>query len=147
MADQRKSAKQTDARRRAREKAAKFRELQDTLEQLATDYFVVVDSIEEMNEDTEREIAKLRERAAKQSQKAHHDADQVIVRMVDAGASPAEVADRLGISARDIKKATRVTPVPAQGGSATPSQADTRDGELGAGEPNAGQDGDEQEAA
>ena len=113
MTEQRKSAKQTDARRRARDKAAKFRELQDTLEQLATDYFVAVDSVEDTNEETEREIAKLRERAAKQTQKARDAADQVIVRMVDAGASPAEVADRLGVTVREVKKASKGAPAAA----------------------------------
>jgi len=115
MTEQRKSAKQTDARRRARDKAAKFRELQDTLEQLATDYFVAVDSVEDTNEETEREIAKLRERAAKQTQKARDDADQVIVRMVGAGASAAEVADRLGVTVREVRKASKGAPTPASG--------------------------------
>ena len=112
MADPRKSAKQTDARRRAREKAAQFRELQDKLEQLATDYFVSVDSVEETNEETEREIAKLRERAEQQTQKARDEADQVIVRMVAAGASAAEVAERLGVTPREVKKATKGTSAP-----------------------------------
>ena len=112
MAELRKSAKQTDARRRAREKAAQFRERQDTLEQLATDYFVAVDSIEETNQEAEREIAKLRERAEKQSQKSRDEADRVIVRMVDAGASTTEVAARLGVQVRDIKKATKARPAP-----------------------------------
>ena len=44
MADVRKSAKQTAARTRAREKAAEFRARQDRLEQLATDYFVATAS-------------------------------------------------------------------------------------------------------
>ena len=113
MAEPRKSAKQTDARRRAREKAAQFRELQDTLEQLATDYFVAVDSVDETNEETEREIAKLREQAEQQTQKARHEADRVIVRMVAAGASAAEVAARLGVTPREVRRATKGTPAPA----------------------------------
>lgn len=112
MAEVRKSAKQTDARRRAREKAAQFRELQDTLEQLATDYFVAVDSVDEANEEAEREIAKIRKRAEQQTQKARDVADQVIVRMVTAGASAAEVAARLGVTSREVKKATKGTPAP-----------------------------------
>jgi hypothetical protein len=133
MAEPRKSAKQTDARRRAREKAAQFRELQDTLEQLATDYFVAVDSVDETNEETEREIAKLRERAEQQTQKARDEADQVIVRMVAAGASPAEVAARLGVTPREVKKATKGTPAPAPI-DATPSvpEGDERSEEPGA---------------
>ncbi|QIS40484.1 hypothetical protein GW571_14595 (plasmid) [Clavibacter capsici] len=110
MAELRKSAKQTDARRRAREMAAQFRELQDKLEQLAADYIVAIDSVEATNDETEREIAKLRERAEQQTRKARDDAEQVIARMIDAGASPAEVAARLGITTREVKKATRATP-------------------------------------
>jgi DNA-directed RNA polymerase specialized sigma24 family protein len=112
MAEPRKSAKQTDARRRAREKAAQFRELQDTLEQLATDYFVAVDSVDETNEEAEREIAKIRKRAEQQTLKARDVADEVIVRMVAAGASAAEVAARLGVTSREVKKATKGTPSP-----------------------------------
>jgi len=110
MAELRKSAKQTDARRRAREKAAQFRELQDTLEQLATDYFVAIDSVEETNEEAEREIAKLRERAEKQSQKSRDEADRVIIRMIGAGASVGEVAERLGVQVRDVKRVAKATP-------------------------------------
>jgi hypothetical protein len=113
MAELRKSAKQTDARRRAREKAAQFRELQDTLEQLATDYFVAIDSIEETNEEAEREIAKLRERAEKQSQKSRDEADRLIVKMMNAGANPVEVAARLGVTVRDVKRTSKARQAPA----------------------------------
>ncbi|WP_316295655.1 hypothetical protein [Clavibacter michiganensis] len=118
MAELRKSAKQTDARRRAREMAAQFRELQDKLEHLAADYFVAIDSMDATNDETEREIAKLRERAEQQTRKARDDAEKVIARMLDAGASPAEVAARLGITAREVKKATRTAPA------STPSTID-----------------------
>lgn len=128
MAEPRKSAKQTDARRRAREKAAQFRELQDTLEQLATDYFVAVDSVDETNEETEREIAKLRKRAEQQTQKARDVGDQVIVRMVAAGASAAEVAARLGVTSREVRRATKGTPTDAP---PTLSVGDERSEELG----------------
>jgi DNA-directed RNA polymerase specialized sigma24 family protein len=143
MAEPRKSAKQTDARRRAREKAAQFRELQDTLEQLATDYFVAVDSVDETNKEAELEIAKLRERAEQQTQKARDEADQVIVRMVAAGASPTEVAARLGVTVREVKKATKETPAPAAAETGTaPSEVDAR-GE----EPNAQHNEGERDAA
>jgi len=54
----------------------------------------------------------LQERAEKKSQKARDEADRVIVRMVDAGASATEVAARLGVQVRDIKKATKARPAP-----------------------------------
>jgi len=142
MVEARKSAKQTDARRRAREKAAKFRELQDTLEQLATDYFVAVDSVDEVNEETEREIAKLRACGEEQAQKARDDADRVMLRMVDAGASPAEVAARLGVTVREVRKATKATPEAPVAASTTASSPAV----TGSEEPNAQQD-DERDAA
>ena len=143
MVEARKSAKQTDARRRAREKAAKFRELQDTLEQLATDYFVAVDSVDEVNEETEREIAKLRAHGEEQAQKARDDADRVMLRMIDAGASPAEVAARLGVTVREVRKATKVTPEAPVAASTTASSPAV----TGSEEPNAQQDDDERDAA
>lgn len=132
MAEPRKSAKQTDARRRAREKAAQFRELQDTLEQLATDYFVSIDSVDETNDETEREIAKLRERAEKQTQKARVDAARTIVSMVKAGAKPDEVAARLGLTVREVKKVTKDAGAQPSGGTAAlPSGGDERSEEPG----------------
>lgn len=67
MADVRKSAKQTAARTRAREKAAEFRAKQDKLEQLTTDYFIATDSLEEIQASTQKEIAAVHERAAKKA--------------------------------------------------------------------------------
>lgn len=136
MAELRKSAKETDARRRAREKAAQFRELQDTLEQLATDYLVAVDSIEEANDETERSIAKLRAQAKQMGQKARKDADHIVVRMVEAGANAPEVATRLGVQVRDIKRVMKATPAtqsaPASG--AQEASVDVAPDEDGTGE-------------
>ncbi|KGJ79263.1 hypothetical protein GY21_05555 [Cryobacterium roopkundense] len=104
MADVRKSAKQTAARTRAREKAAEFRAKQDKLEQLATDYFVATDSLEEIEASAQKEIAAVRERAAKRSKAAQTNADAVIASMLALSTPRGEVADRLGIPARDVKK-------------------------------------------
>ena len=132
MTEPRKATKQTDARRRARERAAQFRELQDTLEQLAVDYFVSVDSVDETNAETEREIAKLRERAEKQTQKARDEAARVIVRMVEAGAKPDEVAERLGVTVREVRKATKEATSTAQPEATTlPTEGDERSEEPG----------------
>lgn len=129
MAEPRKSTKQTDARRRAREKAAQFRELQDKLEQLATDYFVFNDSVDETNVEAEREIAKLRERAEKQTMKARDDAARVIVRMVDAGAKPDEVASRLGLTVREVRRAIKEAAGPTSESTSAPSAMDSEQSE------------------
>lgn len=105
MAEVRKSAKQTEARRRARERAAEFRARQDKLEQLAVDYFVAADSLDEIDAAAEKEIAAVRARAEKQSAEARASADEVMQRMLALGITRAEVAERLGVSVRDVKKA------------------------------------------
>ena len=105
MAEVRKSAKQTEARRRAREKAAEFRERQDKLEQLAVDYFVAADSLDEIDAATEKEIAAVRARAERQSADARAEADAVMQKMLALGITRAEVASRLGVALRDVKKA------------------------------------------
>jgi len=104
MADVRKSAKQTAARTRAREKAAEFRAKQDKLEQLATNYFVAADSVEEIEATAQKEIVAVRERAAKRSTAARAKALAVIASMLELSTPRSEVADRLGIPIRDVKK-------------------------------------------
>lgn len=106
MVEVRKSAKQSAARTRAREKAAEYREKQDKLEQLAVDYFITAESVEEIEAQVEKEIAAVRKRAAKLVTDARAKADAVIASMLDLGTPRAEVAERLGIATRDVKKAT-----------------------------------------
>jgi hypothetical protein len=105
MAEVRKSAKQTEARRRAREKAAEFRQQQDKLEQLAVDYFVAADSLDEIDAATEKEVAAVRARAEKQSADARAEAESVMQKMLAHGITRAEVASRLGVAVRDVRKA------------------------------------------
>jgi hypothetical protein len=104
MADVRKSAKQTAARSRAREKAAEFRAKEDKREQLATAYFMATDSLDEIDATAQAEIAAIQDRAAKQSAAARTEAGAVITSMLELGTPKAEVAGRLGLALRDIKK-------------------------------------------
>jgi len=106
MADIRKSAQQSAARTRAREKAAEFRQKHDTLEQLATDYFVAMDSAEDIEAVAQKEIAAIRERAEKNRTAARAKATAVIASMLELGTPRSEVADRLGIPTRDVKTLT-----------------------------------------
>ena len=106
MAEVRKSATQAAARKRAREKAAAFREKQDKLEQFAVDYFVATDGLESISAEVEKELAAVRARGEKRLATARTEADEVIAAMLDFGVSRNEVADRLGITTRDVKKPT-----------------------------------------
>ncbi|GAA4266599.1 hypothetical protein [Frondihabitans peucedani] len=104
MAEVRKSATQAAARKRAREKAAAFREKQDKLEQLAVDYFVATDALESIEREIEQELAAVRERGDKRVAESKAGADDVIAAMLDLGVTRNEVADRLGITTREVKK-------------------------------------------
>ncbi len=110
MAEIRKSGKQTAARQRAREKAAEFREKQDKLEQLATDYFLVTDTLDDIHAAVEEEIRAARVRGERLSKDARGKADAVIGAMLDLGVSRSEVANRLGITTREVKKPEPTSP-------------------------------------
>jgi len=104
MAEVRNSAKQSAARARAREKAAGFREKQEELERLAADYFVAVDSLDEIETTVQRDIRAVQDRAAHQRTAARESASAAIGAMLELGISRNEIAVRLGIPLRDVKK-------------------------------------------
>jgi DNA-binding CsgD family transcriptional regulator len=104
MAEVRKSARQVAARKRARTQAAEFRAREDRLEQLAADYFVAADVLDEIDERAEQEIQAVRERAAAERAATAMELDAVAQTMLSLGVSRKEVADRLGIAVRDVKK-------------------------------------------
>ena len=108
MAEARKSAKLTAARQLAREKSAQFREREDKLESLAVDYFTYLEQIDEANELAEKEISRIRAQADKNAADRRSSAARIIDAMLTQGASRAEVAGRLGIATRDVKRASPV---------------------------------------
>ena len=114
MAEARKSAKLTAARQLAREKSAQFREREDKLESLAVDYFTYVEQVDEVNELAEKEIVRIRAQAERNTADRRASAAATIVAMLAAGASRAEVAGRLGIATRDVKRAAPAPAAPAK---------------------------------
>ena len=104
MAEVRKSAKLTAARALAREKAAEFRGVQDTLEQLAADYFVAAETLDDIAATALKEIVAVQSRAQEQSALTRTAAAAIISAMLDLGTPRAEVAARLGIETRDVTK-------------------------------------------
>jgi hypothetical protein len=106
MAEVRKSARQVAARQRARTQAAEFRAREDRLEQLAADYFVAADLLAEIDERAEQEIQAVRERAAAERAAKTVELDAVIRTMLSLDVSRKEVADRLGIAVRDVKRSS-----------------------------------------
>jgi hypothetical protein len=124
MAEVRKSATQAAARKRAREKAATFREKQDQLEQLAADYFVATDTALDIRNTAEHEIVKIRARAEKEAQAVLDGADKIICQMLDLGTPKAEVIGRLGIANRHIRHALTTHASPARSKPAVTEEAE-----------------------
>lgn len=118
MAEVRKSGKQAAARKAARdravERAAEFRRRQEQLEEFAAEYFVAVDAVDGINEDAEAQIAKIRETATAQAAKARAEADMIVQKMLDTKVTREEVAERLGIPLRDVKRRKPAPAVPAE---------------------------------
>jgi hypothetical protein len=108
MAQVRTSGKQAAARKAARERAveqaAQFRRRQEQLEELAAEYFVAADAVDAINDDAEARIQKIRDEAAAAATDAEQKALEIIGRMLDTKVSRDEVAERLGLSVRDVKR-------------------------------------------
>jgi 16S rRNA C967 or C1407 C5-methylase (RsmB/RsmF family) len=108
MANVRTSGKQAAARKVARERAveraADFRRRQEQLEELAVEYFVAVDAVDGINEDVEARIQKIRDEQAAAIAEAEAEARAIIGRMLDTKVTRDEVAERLGIPVREVKR-------------------------------------------
>ncbi|MWJ38173.1 hypothetical protein [Clavibacter michiganensis] len=118
MAENRKSATQAAARKAARERAAEraaeFRRRQEQLEELAAEYFVAVDAVDTIEADAEERIAAIRAETEQKVQASRAEAAGIVGRMLDTKVSRDEVAERLGIPVREVKrskpKAATATP-------------------------------------
>jgi DNA-directed RNA polymerase specialized sigma subunit len=124
MAQVRTSGKQAAARKAARERAveraAEFRRRQEQLEELAAEYFVAADAADGINEDAEARIQKIRDEQAAAITAAEEQARSIIGRMLDTKVSRDEVAERLGISLRDVKRSkAKAEPVAGSGSEET----------------------------
>lgn len=132
MAQVRTSGKQAAARKAARERAveraAEFRRRQEQLEELAAEYFVAADAVDGINEDAEGRIQKIRDEAAAAIAEAEERAQTIIGRMLDTKVTRDEVAERLGIAVRDVKRAKSKAP-PATGPNSDDVTDDTQTGE------------------
>ncbi|QZQ53790.1 hypothetical protein KZI27_00940 (plasmid) [Curtobacterium sp. TC1] len=124
MAENRKSATQAAARKAARERAAEraaeSRRRQDQLEELAASYFVAVDAVEGIEADAEERIAAIRAETERKVAASRAEAAGIVGRMLDTKVSRDEVAARLGIPLKDVKRVKRAADADAQ-----PTQAGT----------------------
>jgi hypothetical protein len=132
MAQVRTSGKQAAARKAARERAveqaAQFRRRQEQLEELAAEYFVAADAVDAINDDAETRIEKIRDEAAAAVTNAEQKAQEIIGRMLDTKVSRDEVAERLGLSLRDVKRSKpKAAPAADTNATETANDAQTAD--------------------
>lgn len=99
-------AKALSAREQARVRAAAYRDRERKLEELGVEYFTADEQIAKVDAARDREIAAAREKARRAAAAAIASADAVIRQMVGLGVSRAEVIDRLGCTAADVRRAT-----------------------------------------
>ncbi|WKK70480.1 hypothetical protein Q0F99_11450 [Rathayibacter oskolensis] len=83
-----------------------YREREEKLENLATEYFAATDREDAILTELEEEIRKLRAASEAQAAAARLDAAKAIEGM-DPYVSPAEIADRLGITSANVRAAIR----------------------------------------
>ena len=137
MAENRKSATQAAARKAAREhaaeRAAEFRRRQDQLEELAASYFVAVDAVEGIEADAEERIAVIRAETERKVEASRAEAAGIVGRMLDTKVSRDEVAARLGIPVKDVKRVKRAADADAQSipeGAAGEQRSESQSGDV-----------------
>ncbi|QYF74007.1 hypothetical protein [Cryobacterium sp. PAMC25264] len=88
------------------------------------DYFAYMEQIGDVNEFAGKEVARIRAQTEAYTADRRRSADAAIAQMVAAGAACAEVAGRLGIATRDVKRAapTPASPAKTGAGNAAPGE-------------------------
>ncbi|HEV7950539.1 MAG TPA: hypothetical protein VGP24_12300, partial [Glaciihabitans sp.] len=94
-----------------------------TLESLAVDYFTSIEQVEKVNAAAEKEIARIREQAARNIAQREKSAAVAVVAMLSTGASRAEVSARLGLTVKEVRRAADLIspPTAANEEASTPS--------------------------
>lgn len=95
------------AREAAREKAARFRELEDERLRIAESAILIQEEIDDFDEETERRVAKLREERNSQLGEKRQKLDALVVEMLDTEIPAQEASERLGMSVGQVRAAKR----------------------------------------
>jgi hypothetical protein len=115
----RKSTKAAEARARARERANRFQEREQLLVTIAERFEEAQIELEEIDAATDAKVAKIREQAeakvveAKEQAKAdaadaRRRAEQLQREMLEEGISRREIAERLGITTREVVRQAKI---------------------------------------
>lgn len=101
------------ARERARAQAEEITRRNEKLIELAAEFFVQDDQLNEIDADLDKKIQELKLKAEEKRAAAHVEATSVVQRMIDTGEAKKSVADRLGLTPAELKKYL-AAPAPAQ---------------------------------
>ena len=112
----RKSARAGEARKKALEKASAFEARHQSLVKLSEKYFEAEGRIEDIRDDLEDEIAKLRKDAASRIDALRDGLKSTVQAMLDTKEPKGHVAQRLGLSSAALGKlVAKIHPTPATG--------------------------------
>lgn len=103
----RRSSRAVQAREVAREKAARFRELEDERLRIAESAILIQEEIDDFDEETERRVAKLREERNSQLTEKRQRLDALVVEMIDTEIPAQEASERLGMSVSQVRAAKK----------------------------------------
>lgn len=117
----RKSTRAAEARARARERAIRFQEREQLLVKIAENFEEAQIELEQIDVATEEKVAKIREQAEVRVLEAREQADRDAAgtreraeklqrEMLDEGISRREVAERLGITTREVVRQAKAAP-------------------------------------
>ncbi|MFI7396176.1 hypothetical protein [Streptomyces tendae] len=103
----RRSSRAVQAREAARERNARFRELEDERLRIAEAAILIQDEIADFDEETERRVAKLREERNSQLIEKRQQLDALVVEMLDTEVPAQEASERLGMSVGQVRAAKK----------------------------------------
>lgn len=121
----RKSATKTEARERARKAAAEAIAREERLLELGEEFFVAQGEAEQIMETAEQRIAEIRTKAEQEAAEAKASQARVVAGMRDKRVAVTEIAQRLELSAAEVRVLLKKAPVS--------TEADGTDGVAGTG--------------
>ncbi|MFJ5645874.1 hypothetical protein [Streptomyces sp. NPDC093223] len=103
----RRSSRQVQARETAREKASRFRELEEERLRIAEEVILLQEEIADFDAETERRVAALREDRRKKLVEKRGRVDALVVDMLDTEVPAQQAAERLDMSVGQVRAAKR----------------------------------------
>ena len=125
---QRKSATKTEARERARRAAAESMAREQRLLELGEEFFVAQGEAEQIMETAEQRIAEIRAKAEQEAAQAKEAQSRVVAGMKSERVTVTEIAQRLELSAAEVRALLKESPPQEPSGASDDSADENSDG-------------------